>query len=251
VAGEPGDAARHGNAQLSFTYLALRSPLGPLFAPDAQRLSLSGTHIPGTPYGVSERSPYAAHVRNLIRHPVETARFVGDFGVKRVLARGRKAPGFFVYSPTNRYPFQYHAEHLPSWDSKVTLSDSVDALGMRQLDVDIRFSDEDFDGVVRAHEQWDAHLRKAGVGRLQFSSPDPRAAVRERSGGGFHQVGTTRMASSPADGVVDPDLRVHGVRNVFVASSSTFVTSGQANSTFMVVAFALRLADRLSGLLGR
>jgi choline dehydrogenase-like flavoprotein len=243
--------AGHGSAQLSFTYLALMSPLGPLFAPDAQRLSLSGTHIPGTPYGVVERSPHGAHVRNLLRHPVETGKFIADFGVKRVLARGRKAPGFFVYSPTNRYPFQYHAEHLPSWDSKVTLSQSVDALGMRQLDVDIRFSDADVDGVVRAHEHWDAHLRKAGVGRLEFLQDNPHAAIRGRSGGGFHQVGTTRMASSANDGVVDPDLTVHGVHNVHVASSSTFVTSGQANSTFMIVAFAVRLADHLSGLLGR
>jgi len=30
---------------------------------------------------------------------------------------------------------------------------------------------------------------------------------------------------------------------------STFVTSGQANTTFMIVAFALRLADRLHGAL--
>jgi choline dehydrogenase-like flavoprotein len=59
------------------------------------------------------------------------------------------------------------------------------------------------------------------------------------------------MASSANDGVVDPDLTVHGVHNVHVASSSTFVTSGQANSTFMIVAFAVRLADHLSGLLGR
>ena len=64
-------------------------------------------------------------------------------------------------------------------------------------------------------------------------------------GGGFHQAGTTRM-SAPADGVVDQNLAVHGVPNVYVASSSTFVTSGQANSTFMIVAFAVRLADRLA-----
>ncbi len=243
--------AGHSNAQLSFTYLALMSPLGPLFAPDAQRLSLSGTHIPGAPYGMVERSPHRAHVRNLLKHPVETAKFVADFGVKRVLARGRKAPGFFVYSPTNRYPFQYHAEHLPSWDSKVTLSRSVDSLGMRQLSVDIRFSDADVDGVVRAHEHWDAHLRKVGVGRLEFQQDDPHVVIRGRSGGGFHQVGTTRMASNANDGVVDPNLRVHGVHNVHVASSSTFVTSGQANSTFMVVVFAVRLADHISGLLGR
>jgi choline dehydrogenase-like flavoprotein len=66
-------------------------------------------------------------------------------------------------------------------------------------------------------------------------------------GGGFHQIGTTRMSASPSGGVVDQNLAVHGVPNVYVASSSAFVTSGQANSTFMVVAFALRLADRLAG----
>ena len=65
-------------------------------------------------------------------------------------------------------------------------------------------------------------------------------------GGGFHQAGTTRMSASPADGVVDQNLAVHGMPNVYVASSSTFVTSGQANSTFMIVAFAVRLADHLA-----
>jgi choline dehydrogenase-like flavoprotein len=44
---------------------------------------------------------------------------------------------------------------------------------------------------------------------------------------------------------VDQNLAVHGAPNVYVASSSTFVTSGQANSTFMIVAFAVRLADHL------
>jgi choline dehydrogenase-like flavoprotein len=41
---------------------------------------------------------------------------------------------------------------------------------------------------------------------------------------------------------------VHGIDNLFVASSSVFVTSGQANSTLTIVAFALRLADHLQKL---
>ena len=57
------------------------------------------------------------------------------------------------------------------------------------------------------------------------------------------------MAARQEDGVVDSDLAVHGVSNLFVASSSTFVTSGQANPTFMIVAFAARLADRLKKVL--
>lgn len=237
--------ARHHSGRLSFTYLALTSPVGPLLAPPAQRLSLSGTRIPGTPYGMSEISPRRAHVANMLRHPLDVARFVVGFGATRFLVRGRRSPGFFVYNSHNSYPFQYHAEHLPDPASRVTLSRETDAVGMRKLDIDIRFSDRDFDGVVRAHQHWDAFLRKAKVGRLTFLRPDPFQDVRSRSGGGFHQVGTTRMASTAADGVVDRDLRVFGVDNVYVASSSTFVTSGQANSTLMIVAFAVRLAEHL------
>ena len=33
---------------------------------------------------------------------------------------------------------------------------------------------------------------------------------------GFHLMGTTRMASDPKQGVVDADLRVHGVDNLYV-----------------------------------
>jgi choline dehydrogenase-like flavoprotein len=53
------------------------------------------------------------------------------------------------------------------------------------------------------------------------------------------------MSKDANDGVVDVNCKIHGVDNLFVASSSIFVTSGQANSTFMIVAFALRLADYL------
>jgi choline dehydrogenase-like flavoprotein len=57
------------------------------------------------------------------------------------------------------------------------------------------------------------------------------------------------MAARPEDGVVDGNLAVHGIPNLFVASSSTFVTSGQANSTFMIIVFAVRLAEHLRTLL--
>jgi choline dehydrogenase-like flavoprotein len=53
------------------------------------------------------------------------------------------------------------------------------------------------------------------------------------------------MSTRSEDGVLDANLAVHGAPNLYVASSSAFPTSSQANSTFMVVAFALRLAAHL------
>jgi choline dehydrogenase-like flavoprotein len=235
----------HRNGVLSFAYLALASPLGALFAPEAQRMSLTGHSVPGAPYGPAERGSVLEHAKNLIRQPGPTAKFILNFGTRRFLARRRRVPGFFVYNPSNTYPLQYHGEHLPNPQSRVTLSQARDELGMPRLNIDVRFSEQDVSGVVRAHQHWDEYLRRHGRGRIEYLADDVAGAVEESLGAGFHQVGTTRMSASPEDGVLTPDLGVHGFNDLFVASSSALVTSGQANSTFMIVVLALRLADRL------
>lgn len=239
---------KHASGILSFVYLALSSPLGKYFAPDAQRLSLKGEHVPGSPYFEAKRGPVSEHLKNILRQPFATTRFIVGFGIGRFFPR-RKIPGFFVYSPANTYPLQYHGEHRPQRESRVTLSDDRDELGMPKIRIDIRFSDEDIDGVIAAHQCWDEYLRRIGCGQLEYLHDDPTSAVRVRAGGGFHQIGTTRMSANPDDGVVDAELAVHGVENLFVISSSTFVTSGQANSTLLIVMLAVRLADHLRQLL--
>ena len=240
---------RHHNGVLSFSYLMLRSPLGRLMAPDAQRLSLSGETVPGSPYGGAERGSVRQHLLNMSRDPWSVARFAVGFGSKRFLPQRRRAAGFFVYSKENLYPLQYHGEQVPKRNSRVTLTGALDDLGMPKLNIDLKFSGQDVDGIIRTHHLWDSYLRESRLGCLEYLSPDPEATVWSRIGGGFHQLGTTRMAARPEDGVIDSDLAVHGIRNLFVASSSAFVTAGQANPTFMIVAFAARLADRLQKVL--
>ena len=237
----------HGSGVLSFVYLALASPLGRYLAPEAQRRCLMGEYIPGTPYGQAPTGPIWQHARNIIFHPVETARFISSFGAGRFLARHRRVPGFFVYRRNNVYPFQYHSEHFPNARSAVALASEQDELGVPRLDIQIAFSEADVQGVIKAHEMFDRYLREQSCGRLEYIYDDLEEAIRPHTGGGFHQVGTTRMARLPEDGVLDGDLFVHHMSNLAVASSSAFVTSGQANSTFMIVAFTLRLVDHIRG----
>lgn len=60
-----------------------------------------------------------------------------------------------------------------------------------------------------------------------------------------HTLGTTRMSDDPKLGVVGPDCAVHGVDGLYIAGGSVFPTSGHANPTLMILAFAIRLADQL------
>jgi choline dehydrogenase-like flavoprotein len=64
---------------------------------------------------------------------------------------------------------------------------------------------------------------------------------------GDHHIGATRMAASPSEGYVDANCRVHGIPNLYIASSSVFPTGGYANPTLTIIALAARLADHLRG----
>lgn len=63
--------------------------------------------------------------------------------------------------------------------------------------------------------------------------------------GCHHLMGTTRMASNDRDGVVDANLKVFGVDNLYVASGSVFPSGAGVNPTLTIVALAIRLADHL------
>lgn len=228
----------HRNGVLSFAYLALVSPLGRFFAPEAIRQSaVADAPARATP----------AHVRNMLTQFVRTLIFIFTFGWKRFVVR-RRIPGFFQFSGSNEYPLHYHAEHTPNLESKLAISESEDALGMKRLCVDLMFSEDDVQSIVKAHRLLDDELRRQNIGELKYFSEDLAASVWAQAQDGFHQAGTTRMSKSPLDGVVDENCRVHGITNLFVASSSTFVSSGQANSTFLIVALTLRLADYLAAI---
>jgi choline dehydrogenase-like flavoprotein len=232
-----GDAA-HGSGILSGVYLTLISPLGRFMLTEAIRRAGTRTSSP-----VRKRD----HLRNIVRDLLPAARFALNFSYRRFLKPGRKAPGFFVRSAANVYPLDYHGEHLPNYESRVVLTSERDALGVPRVRTELRFSDEDVASVERAMRELDSALRDAGVGHLEFLFDDVAASTREclLQSSGFHQTGTTRMAATAADGVVDANLAVFGAENLFVASTSTFPTSSQANPTLTGIAFAVRLALHL------
>jgi hypothetical protein len=232
---EIGDPS-HRSGPLSFVYLMLVSPLGRyLISEGIRKHQLGDTRL------ISTR----AHIGNVLRAPFATASFALALGYGRFLKRGRKLPGFFIPSSANVYPLLYQSEHLPNRASHVEPVADRDALGMPRLHPRMHIDERDIDGVIRAHEHFDRYLREHSLGHLEYIVEDFDKAIRDRFFYGCHQSGTTRMAARSEDGVLDADLAVHGFEDLFVASSSAFVTSSQANSTFTIVAFAVRLAEHL------
>jgi len=63
---------------------------------------------------------------------------------------------------------------------------------------------------------------------------------------GGHHMGGTRMGFNPSDSVVDKNLKVHDIVNLYICGSSVFPSVGYANPTFTIVQLSTRLSDHLS-----
>jgi choline dehydrogenase-like flavoprotein len=135
-------------------------------------------------------------------------------------------------------------EQEPQAENRITLSPDRDPLGQPRAALRHRLEPAELRALAETAELVGIALAAEGHGRLKINL-DPEAgesAVREYSS---HHMGTTRMHDDPAQGVVDRDCRVHGLKNLYVTGSSVFTTSGVSNPTLTIVALALRLADRL------
>ncbi|WP_462322085.1 FAD-dependent oxidoreductase [Halochromatium sp.] len=135
-------------------------------------------------------------------------------------------------------------EQTPNPESRVTLSDQTDALGLRRARLDWRLTEQDRRSLLANIHALGRELGATGIGRMRPRLADD-GQWEPRVSGGSHHMGTTRMSDDPRRGVVDRHCRVHGLDNLYIAGSSLFPTSGSANPTLNILALAYRLADHL------
>jgi choline dehydrogenase-like flavoprotein len=141
-------------------------------------------------------------------------------------------------------------EQRPNAESTIALSRSErDSMGVPRARVDWRTCETDMAAFSALQSQLCAFWRDGALSRLGTVRPTRRDIWQARLQSDsdiFHPGGTTRMGRSRATGVVDGELRAFRVPNLTVVSTSSFPTGGGANPTFMLMAFALRAANRIA-----
>jgi choline dehydrogenase-like flavoprotein len=171
---------------------------------------------------------------------LEVARHIGGAGEFAF----RKAMGWPLY-PVRALNVHMTTEPLPNPASRIMLGDDRDALGMRRVVVDWRLTPEDKRAALALQHLLGTEVGRTGFGRLRLDLKEDDTTWPDDLFGDQHHMGTARMHADPAFGVVDADCRVHGLSNLYVASSAVFPTAGAANPTLTIVALALRLADHI------
>jgi choline dehydrogenase-like flavoprotein len=148
-------------------------------------------------------------------------------------------------APEGRYALKVYLEPIPNPSSRVELSDHRDRFGQPRARVRWRLTESDRHTLRRLLEITRTEMERTGSGRVRVMGADTDIGWPPTLSGGSHHMGVTRMHVDPGRGVVDPDCRVHGLSNLYVAGSSVFPTAGYANPTLTIIALALRLADHL------
>jgi len=137
-------------------------------------------------------------------------------------------------------------EQAPNLDSRIGLSEHLDALGVPMARIDWRFGEAERRTLQRFAGLAQRAFERMGLPQLQLTDS---ARTGQFQPGDFvdvaHPAGGTRMASDPRRGVVDEQCQVHGVSGLFVVGTSVFPTNGHANPTLTLLALSLRLADHL------
>lgn len=148
-----------------------------------------------------------------------------------------------VYTPNARARLNVMTESQALWENNVSLSSEVDALGMKRAVINWTIDEKVRHTFLTATELISKYFTTSGLGKIQVDdwlySDDWKANIRDSK----HHIGTTRMAFSPKEGVVDENCKVFGTRNLYIAGSSVFPTSGQSNPTTTLIALAFRLGD--------
>lgn len=136
----------------------------------------------------------------------------------------------------------YYYEMTPNPDSRITLSDTNDPVfGQPQTHINWQLSPNDETTYNQATALFKTAVNNLG-GDVSFL---PWQSVKSQLVINGHHIGTTRMSDDPSKGVVDANLKMHDLDNLYVAGSSVFPSTGISNPTFTIITLSIRLSSYL------
>jgi choline dehydrogenase-like flavoprotein len=143
--------------------------------------------------------------------------------------------------------FAGRGEMIPNDDSFCDIDPKVvDRWGIPVLRFHWKWSEHEILQVKHQHETFQAIIEKIG-GRAVFPVPGRDEDHGITKGGEIiHEVGTTRMGTSPRTSVLNEWCQAHEVKNLFVADGGPFVTNAHKNCTWTILALAWRTAEHIA-----
>lgn len=155
-----------------------------------------------------------------------------------------------VFVPSgSKISFVLQSEQVPVRESRVTIDPSVkDSYGLPKVILDWRLGQEEFPSMKDFATRCREALKESRLADLQLAGGllKQDGSFFQTMSDNYHHAGGARMGWTAEDGVVDRDLKVFGTENLYVLGAAIFRTTSNANTTFVALSFATRLAERIA-----
>lgn len=139
-------------------------------------------------------------------------------------------------------------EQEPAEDSYITLSSNKDQFNIAMALIHWTITKKTWRTAVTTAKALKKQIEDLNFGKVELYdhvnavTPDWENYLSDVC----HNMGGCRMSSLPEDGVVDKNLQVWEVPNLFICSQAIFPTGSHSNPVLTMLALALRLADHLT-----
>ena len=137
-------------------------------------------------------------------------------------------------------------EEPPDQNNKITL-DLVekDSLGIPRVNLYYKKSKDTLYTAKIFLEEFGNLCRKEDIGRIALKENIYKLEGFQTIDN-HHHLGGTRIGQNENTSVVNKDLKIHNINNLYVNGSSNFVTAGYTNPTFTIVQMALKLSEHIT-----
>lgn len=153
----------------------------------------------------------------------------------------------FSFNPKAQYfDLLFITEQVPYSKSRVKLSQKKDKWGYKISKIDWRINKLDKYFINKIYK-----LLKNKIFNfegIEFVEDFSQKKWNSNFTSAAHHVGTARMGKSKNTSVVNMNLKIFDVDNIYICDGSVFPTSGNANSSLTISALSCRLAEHISSL---
>ena len=150
-------------------------------------------------------------------------------------------------------PIEYIAEGIPKYSSRISLSNKKDKFGCPKINYNWQIDSQEIDNLYSSLNILASTVAKNRWGKIKVREQSLPTSTDYFKGltDAAHPSGGTRISNDPKKGVVDTNLKVHYLNNLYVCGSSVFPTNGYESPTYTLVALAARLASELENRLSK
>jgi hypothetical protein len=189
----------------------------------------------------------------------ELVSFKKDFNIRRLIKISGSYKSIFksvwAYIKDHFY-YKVNAENKivlmieqePFTDSYIALSDAKDEFGMSKAKISWRITPKTWETVLQISGILKTEIERLNLGTVKLYeeiSSDNTNWLNALSDVNHH-IGGCRMSASQEEGVVNENLQVWNVPNLYICSCAVFPTSSHSNPTLTMLALGVRLSDHIA-----